>query len=87
MIGIGIVLGIILVVVLCCVMCVKSYQSRQLNGVKNREVNEMRKLKSQVEKKTKSGKSEFSFHNFFYRILSYNAVAANFKIQNVFQSF
>ena len=56
MIGIGIVLGIILVGVICCVMCVKNYQSRQLNGVKNREVNEMRKLKSQVEKKTKSGK-------------------------------
>ena len=65
MIGIGIVLGISVVVVICCVMCVKNYQSRQLNGVKNREVNEMRKLKSQVEKKTKSGKSKFSFHNFF----------------------
>lgn len=56
MIGIGIVLGIILVVVLCCVMCVKNYQSRQLKWAQNREVNEMRKLKRQVEKKTTSGK-------------------------------
>ena len=37
-------------------MCVKNYQSRQIDGAKNREVNEMRKLKNQVEKKTKSGK-------------------------------
>ena len=64
MIGIGIVLGIILFLVICCVMCVKNYQSRQINGAKNREVNEMRKLKSQVEKKTTSGKSKFNFHNF-----------------------
>ena len=56
MIGIGIVLGIILFLVICCVMCVKNYQSRQIDGAKNREVNEMRKLKIQVEKKTKSGK-------------------------------
>ena len=56
MIGIGIVLGITLFLVICCVMCVKNYQSRQIDGAKNREVNEMRKLKNQVEKKTKSGK-------------------------------
>ena len=60
-------------------MCVKNYQSRQIKGAKNREVNEMRKLKSQVEKKTKSGKSKFSFNNFLSN-LSFNAVAANFKI-------
>ena len=64
MIGIGIVLGIILFLVIGCVMCVKNYQSRQINGAKNREVNEMRKLKSQVEKKTTSGKSKFNFHHF-----------------------
>ena len=60
MIGIGIVLGITLFLVICCVMCVKNYQSRQIDGAKNREVNEMRKLKNQVENKTKSG--EFNAH-------------------------
>jgi len=63
MIGIGIVLGITLFLVICCVMCVKSYQSRQIDGVKNREVNEMRKLKNQVEKKTKSGKFNVHINN------------------------
>ena len=55
MIGIGIILGIVCVAFICCVICIKNSESRQLKDAKNREVNEMRKLKNQVENKTKSG--------------------------------
>ena len=57
MIVIGIILGIVCLAFICCVICTKNSESRQLKGAKNREVNEMRKLKSQVEKKTTSGES------------------------------
>ena len=60
MIVIGIILGIVCVAFICCVICTKNSESRQLKGSKNREVNEMRKLKSQVENKTKSGESKLS---------------------------
>ena len=60
MIGIGIILGIVCIAFICCVICIKNSESRQLKGAKNREVNEMRKLKSQVENKTKSGESVVS---------------------------
>lgn len=53
--GIGIALGIVIFAIMCLIICVRNYQSKQADGIKNRRVNEMRKMQNQIENKTKSG--------------------------------